>query len=687
MSKYQLNPATVSLYSEKIMLKAMFEYKLFSEFFRNNRYDDDDVAYALGLPQEMKTDADLEQQARELLKQRYQTILAQKEEPKNWQTAYDNLAKLTEFLELTACEKAIMKLAFHLQAERNLLDLLAYIPKGDLDQVASILANLINHPQKEVRFALTKRSKLRNYGLVDVHNHDYFDSLLDYLRWGDALDFDDFVILPITEKSLIEQATIPTSPCTLKLRHYDHIAKNSEMMLNYLEFAIKRKKKGVNILLYGVAGTGKTEFAALLAETLNLPAYTMASQDKDGDVLSGTTRLENCRLAQKLLAGKKAIIIFDEVEDVFSASLTERSVAQEHKAWVNDFLENNAIPMIWISNSVTCIDNAYLRRFDMVFEMPMLPSKHKEQLITELAGDKLSTDYIQYFAQNTDLSPAVLSRTLNVINVLPTENSTDFADKALTMFNQMLTSQGFKKIEPLIENRVFYNLNWVSCKNNLHKISEGLMRMKRGRICCYGPPGTGKTAWATWLAQEIGMKTLICQGSDLLSMYVGDTEQNIAQAFQRAKENNMVLIFDEVDTFLFARENGQRSWEHSQVNEMLTQIEKFEGLLIVSTNLMDNLDPAALRRFDLKLHFGYLELEQRKDAAISQVEKLGLTSLDEQQLARFQYLNNLTLGDFVAIARRHQIFPFETSTEWLNALENELLLKPKVDTNLEKWVL
>ncbi|MFC0308466.1 AAA family ATPase [Gallibacterium trehalosifermentans] len=685
MSKYQLNPSTVSLYSEKIMLKAIFEHNLFSAFFRNNNYCDDDIAFAIGLPPEMESDAELKQQARQLLKQRYQIILVQKEDAKGWQTAYENLDKLAEFLELTTCEKAIMKFVFHLRAERNFNNLLGYLPTVDLSQAASILADLLNQPPKEVKSALTKRSKLTSYGLIERSYKP--DRLPDYLGWGEVLDFDDFAILPITEKLLIGQATIPTQPCTLKLGHYEHIAKDSEMIISYLENVTKIQKKGVNILLYGVAGTGKTEFAALLAETLNLPAYTMVSQDRDGDVLSGKTRLENCRLAQKLLAGRKAIIIFDEVEDIFSSSLIERSVAQEHKAWVNDFLENNAIPMIWISNSVTCIDNAYLRRFDMVFEMPMLPSKHKEQLITELVGDKLSAAYIQHFAQHTDLSPAVLNRILNIVNVLPTESPKDFADKALRMFNQMLTSQGFKKIEPLAENNIAYNLDWVACKNNLHKISEGLIRVKRGRICCYGPPGTGKTAWATWLAQEMGLKPLICQGSDLLSMYVGGTEQNIARAFQQAKENNMVLIFDEVDTFLFARENGQRSWEHSQVNEMLTQIEKFEGLLIVSTNLMDNLDPAALRRFDLKLNFEYLAPEQRKDVAIHQVEKLGLTRLSQQELAQFQHLDNLTLGDFVAIARRHQFSPFETSAEWLDALENELLLKPKVDTHLEKWVL
>lgn len=308
MSKYQLNPSTVSLYSEKIMLKAMFEHKLFSEFFRHDNYRDDDVAYAIGLPAEMETDADLKQQARELLKQRYQTILSQQEEPKDWRTAYDNLAKLTELLELTACEKAIMQFAFHLRAERNLRDLLEYLPKVDLRQAASILANLINHPQKEVTLALTKRSKLMSYGLIEQHH--YSDQLRDYLGWGNALDFDDFVILPITEEFLIEQATLPTSPSTLKLSHYDYIAKNSEMMLNYFKFAIKSKKKGVNMLLYGAPGTGKTEFAALLAETLNVPAYTMVSQDKDGDVLSGRTRLENCRLAQKLLAGKKKQSLF-----------------------------------------------------------------------------------------------------------------------------------------------------------------------------------------------------------------------------------------------------------------------------------------------------------------------------------------------------------------------------------------
>ena len=92
------------------------------------------------------------------------------------------------------------------------------------------------------------------------------------------------------------------------------------------------------------------------------------------------------------------------------------------------------------------------------------------------------------------------------------------------------------------------------------------------------------------------MPLLLKQGSDLLNRYVGGTEQNIAQAFEQAKADNALLVLDEVDTFLFSREGADRSWERSQVNEMLTQIERFEGLMVVSTNLIEVLDPAALRR-------------------------------------------------------------------------------------------
>ena len=307
--------------------------------------------------------------------------------------------------------------------------------------------------------------------------------------------------------------------------------------------------------------------------------------------------------------------------------------------------------------------------------MPDLPLKNKSVLISQLAGGKLTAEYVQHFAKVRSLSPAILTRVFNVANAVDNGKKA-FSEVLLTLFNEALQAQGKKKIEPLLESKLSYQLEWVSCNENIHKISEGLMRTKKGRICCYGPPGTGKTAWAGWLAEQLDMPLLLCKGSDLLDPYVGGTERNIAEAFESAKRDNCLLVLDEVDTFLFSRDGAERSWERSQVNEMLTQIERFEGLMVVSTNLMNVLDPAALRRFDLKLKFDYLTLPQRLDFAKQQAEILGLPLLSEEDLSQIESLNLLTPGDFAAVARRHQFSPFQKVQDWLIALQGECEVKP-----------
>ena len=676
MSEYKLNPPTVSSYTENMMLKVLFEHKGFSEVFRESSWRSDEIASAFGLPEELENDKNLRTVARRLLKARYKTL--QKSTallPELWKQAYENLVTLAEFLQLNPVEQELLRFAMHLRSEGAMRDLFGYLPKSDLQRTAAIMADLLKQPKNQILSALKKGSKLDAYGLID---RDYRpDSVHDYLDWGETLDFDEFVTQPLNENVLLKSCTEVAQVPSLELDDFAHIAGMKEMMLTYLQQAIKHHRKGVNLLIYGVPGTGKTEFAGLLAQALGISAYNITYMDSDGDVVKAEQRLNYSRLAQTLLNGKQALLIFDEIEDVFNGSFMERSVAQKNKAWTNQLLENNNVPMIWLSNSVSGIDPAFLRRFDFILEMPDLPLKNKSALITQLAEGKLSPAYVQHFAKVRSLTPAILSRTIRVTKELNTSN---FAETLLMMFNQTLKSQNKPKIEPLVLGKADYNLDYVACNDNIHRISEGLKRSKKGRICCYGPPGTGKTAWVAWLAEQLDMPLLLRQGSDLLNPYVGGTEQNIAQAFEQAKADNALLVLDEVDTFLFSREGANRSWERSQVNEMLTQIERFEGLMVVSTNLIEVLDPAALRRFDLKLKFDYLTLPQRLDFAKQQAEILGLPLLSEEDLSQIESLNLLTPGDFAAVARRHQFSPFQKVQDWLIALQGECEVKPAFST-------
>jgi SpoVK/Ycf46/Vps4 family AAA+-type ATPase len=160
-------------------------------------------------------------------------------------------------------------------------------------------------------------------------------------------------------------------------------------------------------------------------------------------------------------------------------------------------------------------------------------------------------------------------------------------------------------------------------------------------------------------------------------MWVGGTEKNIAEAFREARKKKAVLIFDEVDSFLRDRREASRSWELTQVNEMLVQMERFQGIFLATTNLMEGLDPASLRRFDVKLEFGFLHPEQAWRLFAAECRHLGLEIREEEALRDgLRDLSHLTPGDFAAVRRQHRFRPLERPEDLLRRLGEELAVKP-----------
>ena len=135
------------------------------------------------------------------------------------------------------------------------------------------------------------------------------------------------------------------------------------------------------------------------------------------------------------------------------------------------------------------------------------------------------------------------------------------------------------------------------------RIVQALAARGHGSLCFHGVPGSGKSALAAHIAQALGRPLWVRQASDLMSKYVGETEQNMAAMFAQAEREGAVLLLDEADSFLQDRRGAQRHYEVSEVNEMLQGMERFRGVFICTTNLMDQLDAAALRRFAFKLQF------------------------------------------------------------------------------------
>ena len=156
---------------------------------------------------------------------------------------------------------------------------------------------------------------------------------------------------------------------------------------------------------------------------------------------------------------------------------------------------------------------------------------------------------------------------------------------------------------------------------------------------------------------------------------MGQCEKNIARAFREAEQDGALLLIDEVDSFLQDRRGAKQSWEVSQVNEMLTQMEAFSGVFIASTNLMQGLDAASLRRFDLKVKLDYLRPEQAWALLQRHCTQLGLAAPGANEQARMGRLRQLAPGDFAAVLRQSRFKPLASASALVAGLEAECVLK------------
>ena len=172
-------------------------------------------------------------------------------------------------------------------------------------------------------------------------------------------------------------------------------------------------------------------------------------------------------------------------------------------------------------------------------------------------------------------------------------------------------------------------------------------RERRFSLCLQGPPGTGKSALVRYLAERLGLQVVQKRASDLLSKWVGDTEKHIADAFAEARAGGAFLVFDEADSLLADRRLAERTWEVSQVNEMLTWMESHPLPFACTTNLADHLDPATLRRFVFKIALDYLSPDQ---AAMAFRRYFGLAAP-----APLAALATLTPGDFAVVRRKAKV--------------------------------
>lgn len=596
-----------------------------------------------------------------------------------------NIERMVELVGLDQLDAEILQLAILIRTDAALREAAESISAIDPVRLHRAVAVVLRRPVPEVRRALGPRSRLERTGLITVRRGEgvnlvlspFSDEFAELMRYGEAD--------PVT---LLRDSIVPGPPPRLALANFPHIRPELDILAPYLRRAVAERRPGVNVYVYGVPGTGKTELARSLAQAIGADLFEVAAMsdiDFSGESRGTPSRLRAFLLGQHLLANRHCLVVFDEAEDAFAPREPDGgddagTAALESKGAMHHMLETNPMPVIWLSNSVHTLDPATVRRFDLVLELPVPPARIRETIVRQACGELLDDAGVRHLAGCPHLTPAIITRAANVVATVAAEAGADAASNRsmiARLIDGTLVAQGHGRLGSgrSSDPACAFDPACINCDGDLAALARGLARTGSARLCLHGPPGTGKTAAARWLAAEIGLPLQVERGSDLLSMWVGGTETNLARAFARAAGDRALLLIDEIDGFLPDRRGLDHRWEVAQVNELLVQMEGFGGIFIATTNRMDSLDRAALRRFDMKLAFGYLEEEQARRLLARHCEAAGIGNPGPSHRIRLAAMRALTPGDFAAVLRRHRFQPLDSPDAFIGALERECASK------------
>lgn len=584
----------------------------------------------------------------------------------------ENVSLLADHVGLNADERAIFELAVRAGRSGPVKSLCNSLVDDARIPVLDTVTQLSGLPAASVPRALAPAGRLVVSGLLQFDKPPLSGlGLFPSDRLLVALDPPSRTLTDILEKLFSR-----VGATSVEWEDFEHLGAGRDFAYRLLRGALERREKGVNILLHGVPGTGKTEFCKALAVHLGAGLHAVGEADDDGDEPSRFERLQQLRLGQRLLSDQgNSLILFDEMEDlfpgldngIFGFSL-RRAGSKVH---INRLLENNPVPTLWTTNDISDCDPAFLRRISFTLELRTPPVSVRSRIWEKLAEQHrvpLPKDLCLELAHSMEDAPALADSALRAARITRGgAEDVKFAAAAISRAvrggHNPLSAPSSVRFEPELAN----------ADHDLALITERFVACgpaNTGGLCLSGPPGTGKSAFARYLAERMQMPVLERRASDLLDRYVGGSERNIADAFSEARDTSAFLVFDEADSLLGARDGATHRWEISQVNEMLTWMENHPLPFACTTNLVEQLDPATTRRFSLKIGFLPLSAEQR-EACFRRFFKndppSGLWALDQ-----------LTPGDFAVVAKRSKLLGIAEPDAILTELRREQSTKPNM---------
>ncbi len=602
----------------------------------------------------------------------------------------NNVRRLRELFDLTEVEADILTLAIMLSTDLDLASQLKVSKSLTLDDVIEIVSVVLDFSVRDVQSAINSASGLYKHGLLRTELAQ--SKRKGLAAWLTPYSPDHVAkMMQDSEKEalLIEDAFTKDSPTELVLEDFSYLGQSLDFLTAHFRRSVESGKTGVNYLLHGDRGSGKTEFCRAFSKEVDRVLLEVAQVETGSEVMELKQRTCAVLLSQRIAEKLGGFVVVDNADELllhfgqrymnasfrFQARNCEFDEAGEP---LERMMASNPVPTVWIVRDQDDVFDEILAEFDGVYEMQSPSSTRLREMVKkQLPGCEESL--VRRIASVPGINRATIHAARDFASTIAdSPQSSVWVEAFIEAFN---ARQKIRK-KPVIGTNVptlrtsLYHERYVSSQPNLDGVMHRIGEECRARLLLYGPPGTGKTAWAGNLAKELDIDLVQVTASQIQHHYPGRAERRIRKVFSKAQQSGALLLFDEADTFLYDRRNAHRSWEVSFVNEFLTQLENYTGLIAATTNLRSLVDSAAIRRFDIKVEFKFLEFEQVTGLFRAYCERYGLRVTDERELDELRNIGVLTPGDFAAVDERSRFFPIRSVEQFREALIDECSLKP-----------
>lgn len=604
-----------------------------------------------------------------------------------------NLRMLTAFWTLSPAELLVMELSF-LMAQDTEVRLFFDLMTEDAPQAGDFMAIALGMSEQAWAEATKPDGDLALSRLMSFHpNTRRVFPMAPFWR--------DWLAAPATTpEAFLGHFILPLKPTRNAGAMGQMAPEDSAIVREILRRSAE--ETGVNVLLYGPKTIDTMGLVHHHIQALGRKAFTLGKDIPPED--QGTA----CYLAQRYVHTHHTdgILVLPKADHIltrtqrgnrqflfFSINMDEDSLDSE---WERRLLLDTPTPCVWLVYRPDNLSEENIGRF--LYACPVKAASRAERRVS-IGGLLKDLDLPESFhtelAQHTQLGEEQIKSACRLAKWL---SRPDAQGNGLTLphaetpqaLRESLVRRAIDQSQKTLDRRVReelrksvtrYSLDLLNTSGGftVPQIIKALKGGLTASVCLWGLPGTGKTQLAETLAVELDKPLLVKRASDLMGKFVGESEKAICKMFEDAADAEAVLFLDEADTFLRDRSLAHHQWEVGMVNELLQGMERFRGVFICATNLFNNIDIAAMRRFTFKIQFHALTEDQRWTMFVNEAgidpETLNATVLENWR-TELALMVNLTPGDFTTVQRQcHLLGTQLTPEEWLRSLAFEVKAK------------